>query len=59
MATAFKKGDTVKLVTVVPQGDVQALRMLDDGTVQCLISWTDVNGNNQERWFNEDELTAA
>lgn len=59
MATAFKKGDTVKLVTVVPQGDVQALRMLDDGTVQCLISWTDVNGNTQERWFNEDELTAA
>lgn len=59
MATKFKKGDAVKLVTVVPGGDVQAFRMLDDGTVQCLISWTDVNGNTQERWFNEDELTAA
>jgi len=59
MATKFKKGDSVKLVTVVPGGDVQAFRMLDDGTVQCLISWTDVNGNTQERWFNEDELTAA
>lgn len=59
MATAFKKGDTVKLITVVPQGDVQALRMLEDGTVQCLISWTDLDGNTQERWFNEDDLTAA
>lgn len=59
MATAFKKGDTVKLVTVVPQGDVQALRMLDDGTVQCLISWIDKDGHTQERWFNEDELAAA
>jgi hypothetical protein len=59
MATAFKKGDTVKLITAVPEGDVQALRMLEDGTVQCFISWTDVDGNTQERWFNEDDLTAA
>lgn len=59
MATQFKKGDTVKLVTITPQGDVQALRMLEDGTVQCLISWTDVDGDVQERWFNEDDLTAA
>ena len=59
MATKFKKGDSVKLVTVTPQGDVQAFRMLEDGTVQCLISWTDVDGHTQERWFNEDDLTAA
>jgi len=59
MATTFKKGDTVKLITAVPEGDVQALRMLEDGTVQCFISWTDVDGNTQERWFNEDDLTAA
>lgn len=59
MATKFKKGDAVKLVTVTPQGDVQAFRMLEDGTVQCLISWTDIDGHTQERWFNEDDLTAA
>ncbi len=59
MATTFKKGDSVKLITVNPQGEVQALRMLDDGTVQCFISWTDVDGHTQERWFNEDDLTAA
>lgn len=57
MATAFKKGDVVKLKTVVPQGPVQALRMLEDGTVQCLIGWTDADGNEQERWFDEDVLT--
>ena len=57
MATQFKKGDVVKLKTVVPQGPVQALRMDEDGTVQCLIAWTDANGNEQERWFDEDELT--
>lgn len=59
MATKFKKGDNVKLIAAIPQGDVQAFRMLEDGTVQCLISWTDIEGNAQERWFNEDDLTAA
>ena len=59
MATKFKKGDAVKLVVTVPEGDVQSLRMLDDGTVQCFISWTDKDGHTQERWFNEDELAAA
>ena len=43
MATAFKKGDIVKAQAVVPQGPVEALRMLEDGTVQYLISWTDVS----------------
>jgi uncharacterized protein YodC (DUF2158 family) len=56
---AFKKGDVVKLVSVVPQGPVQALRMDDEGTVFCLIEWTDVDGEVQQRWFPEDQLTAA
>ena len=59
MATKFKKGDSVKLHTVVPHGDIQGFRMLEDGTVQCLIAWTDVDGNAQERWFNEDDLITA
>lgn len=58
MATAFKKGDTVKLIATVPEGPVQALRMLEDGTIQYLVTWTD--GETQhERWFNEDQLTGA
>jgi hypothetical protein len=58
MAT-FKKGDTVKLVAVVPQGPVEALRMDEDGNVQYLISWTDLNGNNHSRWFDEAQLASV
>jgi hypothetical protein len=59
MATAFKKGDAVKVKAVVPQGPVEALRMLEDGTVQYLISWTDADGASQSRWFDESTLDAA
>lgn len=55
----FKKGDTVKLVAVVPQGPVESMRMDEDGNVQYLISWTDLNGNEHSRWFDEAQLTAA
>lgn len=56
MATKFKKGDAVKVNTVVPNGPVQALRMDDEGTVYCLIEWTDEKGQTQQRWFAEDDL---
>ena len=56
---AFKKGDVVKLKTVVPEGPVQSIRMDDDGVVQYLIEWTDADGVVQQRWFNEDQLTGA
>lgn len=56
MATKFKKGDLAKVVAVVPQGPVEALRMDDDGNVSYLISWIDVNGATQSRWFAEEEL---
>ena len=59
MATQFKKGDVVQLKAVAPQGPVQALRMLEDGTVQCLVAWTDADGNAHERWFDEDALTGV
>jgi len=59
MATMFKKGDAVKVVVAVPQGPVEALRMTEDGDVQYLISWTDVNGVVHSRWFDEAQLTAA
>jgi uncharacterized protein YodC (DUF2158 family) len=59
MAAKFKKGDVVKVKTVVPQGPVQAFRMDEDGTVYCKLEWTDANGVVQERWFNEAELTKA
>lgn len=59
MATTFKKGDEVKVNTVVPQGPVQALRMDEDGTVFCLVEWTDIDGDTHQRWFAEDQLIAA
>lgn len=59
MATMFRKGDTVKLIVAVPQGPVEALRMDEDGNVQYLVSWTDVNGVAQSRWFDEAQLTSV
>ena len=56
MATKFKKGDEVKVQAVVPQGPVKALRMDEDGTVYCLVEWTDKDGQTQQRWFAEDDL---
>ena len=59
MATKFQKGDVVKVNTVVPTGPVQKFRMDDDGVVHCMIEWTDVNGDTQQRWFKEDDLIAG
>jgi len=59
MATTFKKGDVVKAVAVIPQGPVIALRMDEDGNVTYFVEWTDVNGNVQQRWFEESQLTGA
>lgn len=59
MATKFKKGDVVRVNQVIPQGPVQAFRMDDDGTVYCLLEWTDAEGVEQKRWFAEDELVTG
>lgn len=59
MATKFVKDQQVKAKAVVPHGPVQKLRMDDDGVIWYLISWQDINGVTQERWFREDDLTEA
>ena len=59
MATTFKKGDVVKAVAVIPQGPVLALRMDDEGVVSYLVEWTDAQGETQQRWFEESQLTGA
>ena len=56
MATAFKKGDVVKVNQTVPQGPVLLLRMDDEGQVFYLIEWVDSNGGTQQRWFAENDL---
>lgn len=55
----FLKGEQVKLVVVVPEGPVEKFMMTEDGVIMCLISWKDANGQNQSRWFPEDELVKA
>jgi uncharacterized protein YodC (DUF2158 family) len=57
--TTFKKGDTVRLNAVLPQGPVVALRMDEDGNVSYLVEWTDADGAQQQRWFEESQLVAA
>lgn len=59
MATTFTKNQTVRVRAVVPQGAVEALRMDEDGTVFYRITWTDLEGRTQTRWFAESELEAA
>jgi hypothetical protein len=59
MATKFKKGEEVKVASVVPEGPVEALRMDDEGNFFYLISWTDAQGVTQSRWFAEADLVAA
>lgn len=58
MAT-FKKGDVVKLNTVVPQGPIISMRMDEDGNVSYLVEWTDADGVAQQRWFAETQLIGA
>jgi hypothetical protein len=55
MAT-FKKNDAVRLKAVVPQGPVAAMRMDEDGNVQYLIEWVDLDGAAVQRWFDEAAL---
>ena len=54
----MKKGDIVKLDVTVPSGPIIAMRMTEEGDVQCLVEWQDENGT-QQRWFNQDQLVAA
>lgn len=56
MASTYKKGDIVRLTTIIPEGPVKSIRMDDEGVVSYLIEWVDDVGNTQQRWFEEDQL---
>lgn len=57
---AFKIGDNVKVKAVLPQGPIQRMRMDETtGVISYLVEWTDADGQAQQRWFTEDELTGA
>lgn len=59
MATKFVKDQNVKVRAVTPEGPVQKLRMDEDGNFFYLLEWVDADGNQQSRWFAEDDLVAV
>jgi hypothetical protein len=59
MASKFKRGDEVKLITVVPQGPVLSIKMDEDGNILYLIEWVSQDGVTEQRWFLEEQLSAA
>ena len=59
MAATFPLGSIVKVKVTVPEGPVNKIRFTDDGLIEYLVSWTDVDGVEQERWFLENSLVAV
>ena len=59
MASKFKRGDEVKLITTVPQGPVLSIKMDEDGNILYLIEWVSQDGVTEQRWFLEEQLSAA
>jgi len=56
MAASFKVGQEVKVSVPAPQGMISALSVSQEGDIQYLISWVNVEGDSHERWFAEDDL---
>lgn len=59
MASIFTKNQTVRLKAPLIEGPVTNFRMNDEGEIMCFVSWTDENGNTQQRWFKESDLEAV
>ena len=56
MAASFKIGQVVKANAVIPTGPVLKLDVNQDGDIQYLVGWVDINGVDQEVWFKEEDL---
>jgi len=59
MATKFIKDEIVQVASVLPKGPIEKLRMDEEGNFFYLISWSDIDGKTQQRWFAETELTST
>jgi len=59
MAANFPLGSIVQVNTVTPEGPVLQIRFNDNGLIEYLVSWIDIDGVEQVRWFLEDSLVAA
>jgi len=57
MALKFEKNDVVRMVVAAPpEGPIDGFRMLEDGTVLCHITWVDAEGNQHNKWIDENRL---
>lgn len=57
---ALKVGDAARVVVPVIAGEVTQVKFNEDtGAKRILLTWTDLEGETQERWFTEEELEAV
>ncbi len=57
MANEIKLGSTVRVKTHVPEGPVLRTRYDESSeSIERLVSYTDAEGNEHERWFPDSEL---
>lgn len=55
----FAKGDSVKQVVHPIAGPITSKRFNEDtDSFEYLVSYTDAEGNQTERWFTESEIEA-
>lgn len=53
----IKRGATVRQIVAPIVGEVVERRMHGEADeIECLVQWTDSNGNLQSRWFLESQI---
>ena len=56
----MEEGQTVRLIQPVVQGEISDTRYNKDAKcLEHLVTYTDSQGETQERWFLESELEAV
>lgn len=59
MALSFKRGDTVRQIVPAPiVGTVAELAVSGDSVI-ARVEWTDEQGQQQSRWFDESQVVAV
>lgn len=58
MAANFRVGEIVKAVVTIPEGPVLQIGVDQQGNIIYLVEYLE-NGQQQQRWFAEDQLVAV
>ena len=59
MALMFKKGDTVRQIVPAPIVGTVAESAVAGDDVRVRVEWTDEQGQQQSRWFDESQVVAV